>query len=140
LGNLLAAGDHVAFAMVDVDNFKNFNDSYGHPAGDVLLREVAIAISSAVRSNDVVYRYGGEEFCVLLPGASPDEARYIAERIRYAVQARPLVDEAGAPVPQVTVSVGVSCRTDLNTEALVADADAALYAAKQQGRNRVVAV
>jgi len=140
LGNLLAAGDHVAFAMVDVDHFKNFNDTYGHPAGDVLLREVAVAIASAVRSNDVVYRYGGEEFCVLLPGATPDEARYVAERIRYAVQARPLVDEAGAAVPQVTVSVGVSCRTDLNTEALVADADGALYAAKQQGRNRVVAV
>jgi diguanylate cyclase (GGDEF)-like protein len=140
LGTILSAGDHVAFAMVDVDHFKNFNDTYGHPAGDVLLREIAAAIASAVRSNDVVYRYGGEEFCVLLPGATPDEAHHVAERIRYAVEARPLIDEAGLPIPRITVSVGVSCRTDLNIEALVSDADGALYAAKQQGRNRVVAV
>jgi diguanylate cyclase (GGDEF)-like protein len=139
LGNLLAAGDPVAFAMVDVDHFKRFNDTYGHPAGDELLRQVAMAIASAVRSNDVVYRYGGEEFCVLLPGASADEARLVAERIRWAVETRAMVDDMGRPVTPVTVSVGVSCRNDLNTEALVAAADGALYAAKQNGRNCVVA-
>jgi diguanylate cyclase (GGDEF)-like protein len=139
LGNLLADGDPVAFAMVDVDHFKRFNDAYGHPAGDELLRQVAAAIASAVRSNDVVYRYGGEEFCVLLPGASAEEAHHVAERVRWAVATRAMLDDTGRPVSPVTVSVGVSCRNDLNTEALVAAADSALYAAKQNGRNCVVA-
>lgn len=136
---LVAQGYPIAFAMVDVDHFKNFNDTYGHPAGDALLQQVASAIAGAVRNEDVVYRYGGEEFSVLLPGASPSEAMRVAERVRWAVQNTPMHDDQGRPVPPITVSVGVSHRIDANTEALVAEADGALYTAKQAGRNRVIA-
>jgi diguanylate cyclase (GGDEF)-like protein len=138
LPRIMSSGQPVAFAMIDVDHFKKFNDAYGHPAGDALLRQVAIAISAAVRHRDVVYRYGGEEFSVLLPGATLSEARMVAERVRWAVENQRMLDDAGQPVAAVTVSVGVSCRDDLDTSALVADADSALYRAKQQGRNRVV--
>jgi diguanylate cyclase (GGDEF)-like protein len=138
LPRIMTNGQPVAFAMIDVDHFKKFNDAYGHPAGDALLRQVAIAISAAVRHRDVVYRYGGEEFCVLLPGATLSEARMVAERVRWAVENQRMLDDAGRVVAAVTVSVGVSCRDDLDTSALVADADSALYRAKQQGRNRVV--
>jgi diguanylate cyclase (GGDEF)-like protein len=134
---ILSEGQSVAFAMVDVDHFKKFNDTFGHPAGDSLLRQVAEAISAAVRQRDVVYRYGGEEFSVLLPGASPSEARLVAERIRWAVENRQMRGEHGQSVGSVTVSIGLSCRTDLDTSALVAAADSALYRAKHEGRNRV---
>ncbi|MGD9792930.1 MAG: diguanylate cyclase [Acidimicrobiia bacterium] len=137
LPRIMSAGQPVGFAMVDVDHFKKFNDSYGHPAGDALLRQVAKAISAAVRHRDVVYRYGGEEFCVLLPGATPSEARMVAERVRWAVETWQMVDDKGQPCGNVTVSVGVSCRDDLDTDALVAEADGALYRAKREGRNRV---
>jgi diguanylate cyclase (GGDEF)-like protein len=136
--NLVSEGRPVAFAMVDVDHFKKFNDTFGHPAGDALLRQVARAISNAVRGDDVVYRYGGEEFCVLLPGASPDEARTVGERIRWAVEHTPVIDERGLQVQSVTVSIGLSTAATSNPAALVASADAALYQAKQSGRNRVV--
>jgi diguanylate cyclase (GGDEF)-like protein len=133
----MTKGQSVGFAMIDVDHFKNFNDAFGHPAGDALLRQIAQAVSAAVRHRDVVYRYGGEEFCVLLPGASPSEARMVAERVRWAVETRQMVDDKGHSVGSVTVSVGVSCRDDLDTDALVAEADGALYRAKRGGRNQV---
>jgi diguanylate cyclase (GGDEF)-like protein len=136
--SLVSEGRNVAFAMVDVDHFKKFNDTYGHPAGDALLRQVARAIAHAVRAEDIVYRYGGEEFCVLLPGASPEEARFVSERIRWSVEHTPVLDEQGSQLSSVTVSVGVVCHTNGNVQTMVASADSALYAAKQQGRNRVV--
>ncbi len=120
----------VAFAMVDVDHFKSFNDTYGHAAGDEVLRRVAAVISGMVRDSDVVYRYGGEEFSILLPGATAEEARIVAERVREAVE--------GLDVPggRVTVSVGVADAVG-GLEGLALRADGALYAAKQAGRNRV---
>jgi diguanylate cyclase (GGDEF)-like protein len=136
--SLVSEGRNVAFAMVDVDHFKKFNDAYGHPAGDALLRQVARAIAHAVRAEDIVYRYGGEEFCVLLPGASPEEARLVCERIRWSVEHTPVLDERGGLISSVTVSVGIVCHSDGNVQTLVASADSALYLAKQQGRNRVV--
>jgi diguanylate cyclase (GGDEF)-like protein len=124
----------VAFLMIDVDHFKAFNDTFGHQRGDELLQTVARAISSAVREGDVVYRYGGEEFCVLLPDADAALAGVVAERVRATVRSA-----TAHGVRPVTVSVGVAAdeRGGVAT-ALVERADAALYAAKQTGRDRVV--
>ncbi|MFN8021715.1 MAG: GGDEF domain-containing protein [Acidimicrobiales bacterium] len=127
----------VALAMVDIDHFKRVNDTHGHPVGDAVLRHVATVIAANVREGDLVYRYGGEEFAVLLPGAELDEALRVVERVRAAVAVTPLVGEAYAAVPPVTVSVGVSATPPVDASAMVRLADGALYAAKSGGRNRV---
>ena len=129
------APELVAVLMIDIDHFKVLNDSYGHAAGDRALVAVAGAISSALRSGDVVYRYGGEEFCALLPDADLDTAAAVAERMRSAVE---LLDFTGAEYldgARLTVSVGVGVGTPRPT---VVDADRALYAAKTAGRNRIM--
>ena len=130
-------GDHaVAVAMVDLDHFKSINDTYGHPAGDAVLREAARRISGAVRPDDVVGRYGGEEFLVVLPGCNTAEAAAIGERIRDQLAARPV--SIGRLSIEVTASVGVAAAgRDPDPQRLVAAADAALYDAKRAGRNRV---
>ena len=126
--------------MIDVDHFKDVNDRYGHAIGDRVLRGVADRCRSALRSIDLLGRYGGEEFAILLPGTTLDSAaRILAERIRRAVAEEPIATDAG-PV-QVTISLGVA---ELNAAtndlaALLKRADAALYEAKLLGRNRVVA-
>jgi two-component system, cell cycle response regulator len=119
--------------MLDVDNFKHYNDTYGHPAGDVVLRQVAQVLQETARTCDVVARYGGEEFVVLLPGADVEEAKTVAERFRNAV-------ETGAwPERGITVSIGAATRvpTTLHPDTLLADADTALYRSKHRGRNCV---
>ena len=130
----------VALAMLDVDHFKRFNDAHGHQTGDAVLRHVASVISANVRSGDLVYRYGGEEFAVLLPGADLDDAVEVVERVRAAIAASPLPGVSPATVPPVTVSVGVSVTPPADGAAMVRAADGALYAAKSGGRNRVEAV
>ena len=130
----------VALAMVDVDHFKQFNDAHGHQTGDAVLRHVAAVISATVRSGDLVYRYGGEEFAVLLPGADLDDAVEVVERVRAAIAATPLPGVSPQTVPPVTVSVGVSVTPPADGAAMVRAADGALYAAKSGGRNRVEAV
>ena len=121
--------------MVDIDHFKAFNDVHGHRRGDELLRVVAGAIASAVREEDVVYRYGGEEFSVLLAAADVVEAGVIAERVRAAVRTATTSDGVGP----VTVSVGVAAQgAPIVATTLVEHADAALYAAKEAGRDRVL--
>lgn len=125
----------VAYVMIDVDHFKTFNDTNGHAAGDEALRQVARALERSVRPGDLVYRYGGEEFCVLLPEATPDEAIGVAERIRAEVEATPIPGGEHQPSGLVTVSAGVACSGP--PESLVERADAALYAAKASGRNQV---
>ncbi len=130
----------VALAMVDVDHFKQFNDAHGHQTGDAVLRHVAAVISATVRSGDLVYRYGGEEFAVLLPGADLDDAVEVVERVRAAIAASPLPGVSPETVPPVTVSVGVSVTPPADGAAMVRAADGALYAAKSGGRNRVEAV
>ena len=87
LADALDAGTPVAFAMIDVDHFKAYNDTHGHSAGDEVLRHVGSTIARSVREADIVYRYGGEEFSILLPGATPEEARVVAERVRSAIEA-----------------------------------------------------
>jgi diguanylate cyclase (GGDEF)-like protein len=129
----------VAFLMIDIDNFKNYNDTNGHPAGDTLLRTMADTLRECVRDTDVVYRFGGEEFAVLLRNANDLEAQAVATRIRSAVAAHSFPGGDSQPGGQVTVSVGLSRHEDGDDAAgLVSEADEALYSAKRAGRNRVV--
>jgi diguanylate cyclase (GGDEF)-like protein/LPXTG-motif cell wall-anchored protein len=126
-----SGSQRVAVLMVDVDHFKHFNDTHGHTAGDVVLRNVGAMLSTSVRSGDVVYRFGGEEFCVLLPGATPAEAIDVAERIRQAAAA------IASPGAAVTVSVGGAIGQAQQVRRTIERADQALYRAKRDGRNRI---
>ncbi len=132
----------VALVMVDLDHFKSVNDTHGHPAGDKLLQQVAREIRDTIRPVDSVYRFGGEEFCVVLrdAGEGSEDALEIAERIRAAVGNRTYDVGAGTPL-QMTASLGVATASDDDADrdaaALLARADGALYAAKRDGRNRV---
>jgi len=128
----------VAIIMIDADHFKRFNDTFGHEAGDAVLRELGAFLKSSVRAEDIACRYGGEEFCLVLPQMSRDGARVRAEAIRQGV-ARLDIKLGGKALGPVTLSLGVaSFPDDADTgEAVLASADAALYQAKQQGRNRV---
>lgn len=131
-------GELVAYIMLDVDHFKNFNDVNGHAAGDEALKRVASTMADAVRPGDVVYRYGGEEFCVLLPATTAAEAKDIAERVRAEIEACAIPGEENQPNGKVTVSIGVADTASKSVADLVERADAALYEAKDGGRNRVV--
>ena len=125
-----------ALLLIDIDKFKDFNDRYGHLAGDACLRQVAQCLMSCLRRFDLVTRFGGEEFAVLLPEATLDEATQTAERLREAVQG--LRFSIQDRFVNVTVSIGIAARKGLNTpEALIGAADAALYGAKHAGRNKV---
>ncbi len=133
------AGLPLSLLMLDVDLFKPFNDNYGHLAGDECLRRLAGIFSQVVRPGDLVCRYGGEEFSVILPGALAEEARRVAERLREQV-AQAGLEHAYAPLGRVTVSLGGACRpagAEWPAAALTDAADRARYAAKQGGRNRV---
>jgi diguanylate cyclase (GGDEF)-like protein len=131
-------GRPVALIMLDIDHFKLINDRYGHAVGDVVLRTVAERCQANTRTSDLLARLGGDEFALLLPHTSLDLARQIAERIRIALADRPIAREGG--LVSVTLSLGVTTPADGHTglEALLMRADAALYAAKAAGRNRVV--
>jgi diguanylate cyclase (GGDEF)-like protein len=122
----------VAVIMVDVDHFKRINDEHGHDAGDQALRAVADVLRLEVRTGDVVYRYGGEEFCVLLAQTNTTEAGEVAERIRYAVSRMALaVDEP------MTVSIGVALGKGAHVAQTMLRADEALFKSKDGGRDRV---
>ncbi|WPB55370.1 sensor domain-containing diguanylate cyclase [Xylophilus sp. GOD-11R] len=143
LGKLFAHAQRhrrtLAVVMVDVDEFKKYNDRYGHVAGDECLRQVAQAVRSAIhRPEDLVARYGGEEMALLLPETDEAGARHVAEAARLAVQAL-RIPHAGSIHTIVTISLGVAARTPLAQEqpaSLVKVADRALYRAKELGRNR----
>jgi diguanylate cyclase (GGDEF)-like protein len=133
-------GDPVAFVMIDIDHFKRYNDTWGHAAGDVALRQVARAILAGTRESDLVVRYGGEEFVALFPGMDSAAARERVEEIRRAVE------ELRIPIPRraeegsVTISAGLSAYGYDGTmaEDLLDRADARLFEAKEGGRNQVV--
>lgn len=133
----------LSLLMVDVDNFKAYNDAHGHLGGDECLKRIATAVASEMRANDLVARYGGEEFAVILPNQSLKGAAIVAERIRRRVeQLRVPLYGAGGPAPSqhVTVSIGAATAIagpDNDASQLVAIADAALYRAKHLGRNRI---
>lgn len=124
----------LSILLLDVDRFKEYNDTFGHPAGDQVLKTIADHLQTCVRYGDLVARYGGEEFAIILPGAEEHHAVMVAERIRAATS------EYGLFHRQVTVSVGIGCSNGeaVDPTTLVTRADVALYHAKRSGRNRVV--
>jgi diguanylate cyclase (GGDEF)-like protein len=126
-----------SFLMIDIDHFKRVNDTYGHEMGDWVLKMVATTLASARRDPDVVARFGGEEFVIMLPETAAEAAAMVAERIRSLVFANSLA--IGAENLTLSISVGVSEATagSPSIEAMLRDADGALYEAKQAGRNRV---
>jgi diguanylate cyclase (GGDEF)-like protein len=121
--------------MLDVDHFKEFNDVHGHPQADTALQEVANVIAGCVRSTDTAYRYGGEEFSILLRETSAEDAMHFAERVRQRIEQR----FASGGVAGITASFGVAdFSADASTpRALVEAADSAMYESKHAGRNRV---
>jgi diguanylate cyclase (GGDEF)-like protein len=122
--------------MIDVDKFKNFNDSFGHLAGDKVLEALAVVIKEALRIEDVPSRFGGEEFSVLLPNSDRDAAWIVSERLRCAVELMKV--EWERPLPQVTISLGIFTYNkdmDLSGKDMIKRADEALYLSKQRGRN-----
>ncbi|MFA5912463.1 MAG: GGDEF domain-containing protein [Burkholderiales bacterium] len=129
----------LALAIFDIDHFKDVNDNYGHLVGDQVLRRIADTLRASLRGHDVLGRYGGEEFALLMPGADTAAAMTGTERVRLAVGERPIrVGEVSIPV---TISAGVAAFgvNGSDWESLLRSADAALYEAKRGGRNRVVA-
>ncbi len=137
-------GRSLGVAMLDVDGFKKYNDTYGHLAGDKLLRSIAVVLRSGRRASDVVARYGGDEFALLLSETDAAGAIVMAERLEYAISKFPFgvagAREAVSPLPLVTVSIGVAVfPEDGNTiDKLLTQADQRLYEAKRLGCNRVV--
>jgi two-component system cell cycle response regulator len=134
-------GDPVAALMVDIDHFKKINDSFGHDIGDEVLREFAVRLASNVRAIDLPCRYGGEEFMVIMPDTSLQDAERIAERIRRHVAGSPFRVAGGNELLTVTISIGVAATLGAgdHAEALLKRADEAVYEAKSAGRNRVIA-
>ncbi len=127
----------LACLMIDIDNFKDLNDRYGHLVGDAILKEASKIIKDSIRQIDILGRYGGEEFCLALPETKKEEARFAAERIREAIEDKAI--RAYDEDLKITISIGIAVLPEdaLDTEALIDRADQALYKAKQAGRNRV---
>ena len=125
--------------MADIDHFKSFNDRFGHSVGDQVIQVVATILSTTIRPTDIIGRYGGEEFCILLPGQGPEGVAKAAERLRLAIAARASEAVRTTGENRITMSFGVSCFSMGATGPLelVDQADKALYAAKQAGRNQV---
>ncbi len=126
----------LSLLMLDIDHFKHINDTHGHSAGDDVLRAVAASIKSQLRNVDMVFRFGGEEFLILLSNTGRDAAAMVGERLRFAAQARKY--SADGNTIELTVSLG--CSTLLpgeSSESLLRRADSALYVAKREGRNRL---
>ncbi|MEZ5411156.1 MAG: GGDEF domain-containing protein [Acidimicrobiales bacterium] len=137
--DLVHAGSPLCVVLFDIDDFKTINDTYGHQGGDDVLVGVAAACGEMLRAGDLLARWGGEEFVVLIPGAEREAGANIAERLREAI-AQTRVDTPSAPGLGVTVSVGVTC-TDgraVGLDTLISEADHAMYRAKRSGKNRVV--
>jgi len=137
----LRSRDSYCVTMFDIDYFKFYNDHYGHPAGDEALRQVARCLNRVLRTGESVYRYGGEEFLLVMPSCSTDEAVAAAERVLHSVNLMGIPHEARPTSPAtITLSAGVACHlpeSQWTIHDLIEHADQALYAAKLSGRNRV---
>lgn len=129
----------VSTVLLDIDNFKQYNDQYGHVAGDYLLKDLASVLKRSIRKTDRLVRYGGEEFLILLPGTSKADAAGVAEKIRTAIEANQFHLPDDRLARQVTVSVGVATMPEdaSHVEQLIKAADDLLYRAKREGKNRV---
>lgn len=129
----------ISLIMLDIDHFKVYNDNNGHLAGDDALRRVAQLIHGAIRETDIVGRYGGEEFAVILLHADMIQMAEVAERIRRTIEEAPFPNEEVQPMGKITVSIGGSCLSGgmMTIEDLIKSADEALYRAKGNGRNQV---
>lgn len=128
----------IGLIMLDIDDFKAVNDSYGHPQGDAVLRQVAQVLRANSRDADTPARYGGEELALILPHTDLEGAFAIAERIRAAVQGLRVARTDGSGPLRITASLGVAASTDGHKDALIGDSDAALYEAKRKGKNRTM--
>jgi len=126
--------------MIDLDNFKIYNDKNGHVAGDKALQKAARIVQSSVRDIDVVTRYGGEEFCILLPNTTKKESLFVADRIRRGIEKESFAGEESLPLGRLTASIGIGSFPEDGdiADELIKSADKALYQAKDSGRNRVV--
>lgn len=131
-------GEKTTLLMVDIDDFKKVNDTYGHPAGDAILKDVAKCVMTSIREDDMAFRYGGEEFTVILPSSDLSAGAAVAERMRATIEHYPF--RADHQAIQVTVSIGVSAwpASAENIKDLIMEADKGLYEAKHSGKNRVV--
>ena len=139
VGQARRAGQPLSLLMVDVDHFKMFNDVHGHLTGDIVLQLIAQTLNKNLKGIDLVARYGGEEFAVVLPNTPLLHAAAVADRLRATVGASEIVKRSsGEHLGRVTVSIGVAeMKAEGSPQALVAAADASLYRAKRDGRNRV---
>lgn len=139
LSDAARRGEPSVAVMLDIDHFKRVNDGWGHPAGDVVLRGVSAIVRGRLRLQDVLGRHGGEEFALVLPGLTPEEALPLVERLRDGVTLE--MEHPGAPEQRLTLSGGIAAiggQTPRDLELAFKAADEALYAAKQAGRNRVL--
>jgi two-component system cell cycle response regulator len=138
---LIGSAKSVSALMLDIDNFKQVNDTHGHDAGDEVLREIGIRIQNNLRGSDTAVRYGGEEFVVLMPEAPLSVAISVAERLCQSVAAMPFKVSSLADGLPITVSIGVATGVAgvIKLDAMLKSADEALYRAKHEGKNRVVA-
>ena len=132
---------HLVMLAIDIDHFKKINDTYGHAAGDVVLREMAARMSRNVRNVDLVARLGGEEFVIVMPETTMDLGSMVAERLRQSIECEAITVNDGEQI-KVTVSIGLACldiHEKIGPDELMKRADDVLYQAKNQGRNRVIA-
>lgn len=130
----------LSLIMIDIDNFKNYNDRLGHPAGDEVIKKIAEIIKNSCRKQDIPARYGGEEFALILPNTNKEEARIIGERIRKKIADYPFKDKETQPQGAITVSVGIATFPEdaEDKKELIQKADLALFTAKNKGKNQVV--
>lgn len=128
-----------ALILLDIDHFKNFNDTFGHMVGDQVLKLVAKTLTDGVKGRDIVSRYGGEEFAILLPDTNSQGAFLVADKLRKDVESKKIINKnTGKPMAEITISGGVAefAKTE-NIEALITRADEALYKSKNKGRNQI---
>jgi diguanylate cyclase len=130
--------ERVSILMIDIDNFKNYNDRLGHQQGDKLLREAGNVLKKAIGERDYIARYGGEEFIVLCHAYRRDELRALADKLCRAVSEHPFPMREVQPGKTLSISVGISTsrKADANLQELIAEADAALYQSKSTGKNK----